>query len=144
MSLLLGAAPTRTSGRRGVLRPAGAVVAVAAGVALVAGVDPNEAGHYPTCPFLAVTGLYCPGCGTLRAVHDLAHGDVLGALARNPLAVVAVGVAMAAVAFWFRRAWLGVPRTRDLPPRVLYAAVVVIVGFTLLRNVPGWTWLSPA
>jgi len=48
------------------------------------------------------------------------------------------------VAFWFRRAWSGVPRTRDLPPRVLYAAVVVIVGFTLLRNVPGWTWLSPA
>ena len=42
-------------------------------------VDPNQPGHYPTDPFLAITGLYCPGCGTLRALHALARGDLLTA-----------------------------------------------------------------
>ena len=45
------------------------------GVALVAAVDPHTSGRYPTCPFHAVTGLWCPGCGGLRAVHDLTHGS---------------------------------------------------------------------
>ena len=41
-------------------------------------------GHYPTCPFLAITGWYCPGCGSLRAVHDLLHGDLAGAVRPQP------------------------------------------------------------
>lgn len=41
---------------RGLRAPAGVLVAAAAVVAFVAVVDPNEQGHYPTCPFLALTG----------------------------------------------------------------------------------------
>ena len=48
---------------------------VAVALATLATVDPNQPGHYPTCPFLATTGFYCPGCGALRAVHDLLHGE---------------------------------------------------------------------
>jgi hypothetical protein len=131
--------------RRGALRPA-ALLALGASAALgvVAVVDPNQPGHYPTCPFLALTGYYCPGCGMLRAVHDLAHGDLSGAMARNPLAVVVIPLVLAAYALWVRRLWRGVPSRWTAPAWVPYAAVGVFILFGVLRNLPGWTWLSPA
>lgn len=130
-------------GRR-LLRPAAVALTAAAAVGVVAAVDPNEPGHYPTCPWLYLTGTFCPGCGSLRAVHALAHGDVGAALARNPFAVLA----FAGLALWFgvwtTRMWTGRTRTRMAPAWLLYALFVGIVAFWVLRNVPGWTWLSPA
>jgi len=110
----------------------------------VASVDPNAAGHYPTCPFLAITGWYCPGCGALRAVHALAHGDLVTALARNPFTVVAVGYLVVTWLLWFRRSAKGRPLRWLAPPWVLYGVLSAILAFWVLRNIPGWTWLSPA
>ena len=89
---------------------------LAAAAALFA-VDPNEPGHYPTCPFLATTGLYCPGCGALRGIHDLLHGDMAGALARNPMTVIAVPYLILAWVTWLLRATgRPAPRSTSLPP----------------------------
>jgi hypothetical protein len=129
----------------GALRVPG--LALAAAVALttvVATVDPNQPGHYPTCPFLAVTGYYCPGCGSLRALHDLAHGDVAGAVARNPLMVLASAGLVVGFVLWTRRRWRGLPRTWAAPAALLYGLLTLVLAFWVLRNVPGWTWLSPA
>jgi hypothetical protein len=112
--------------------------------AVVFALDPETPGHYPTCPFLALTGWYCPGCGTTRAVHALLHGDAGLALQRNPLTVAALVVLAAAFALWSQRLWRGAPRTWVAPPWVLYGLLGLILGFWALRNVPGWTWLSPA
>ena len=129
----------------GALRAPALVAAGALAVTtLVATVDPNQPGHYPTCPFLAVTGLYCPGCGSLRALHDLAHGDLAGAVARNPLVVVAAGGLLVAFVLWTRRLWRGAPRSRVAPAALLYGLLTLVLAFWVLRNVPGWTWLSPA
>jgi hypothetical protein len=88
--------------------------------------------------------MYCPGCGALRAVHDLAHGDVASAMARNPLVVLVVGAVLVGYAVWVRRRWQGRPIDWR-PPRWLVATLVVVyLGFGVLRNLPGWTWLSPA
>ena len=38
--------------------------------------------------FHAMTGLWCPGCGGLRAVHDLTHGHLVTALHENALVVL--------------------------------------------------------
>ena len=131
-------------GRRAVLLPLGAAAAALAVTGYVTNVDPSVAGHYPTCPFLAVTGWYCPGCGALRTVHALAHGDLLTALDRNPFAVVALGYAVVAWALWLRRSATGRPLRRLAPPWVLYTVLGGILLFGVLRNLPGWTWLSPA
>jgi hypothetical protein len=137
-------APVATRGFGALRAPALAVAGGLAVTTLLAVVDPNQPGHYPTCPFLAVTGLYCPGCGSLRALHDLAHGDLAGALARNPLTVLAlVGLAIGWV-LWARRLWRGQPRRWAAPPALLYALLTLVLAFWALRNVPGWTWLSPA
>jgi hypothetical protein len=119
--------------------------AFAAGWGLVAVVDPNEPGHYPTCPLLAATGLYCPGCGTMRALHDLAHGDLGGAMARNPLAVLALPVLAWAWLAWVRgRCGTGTRSRTSVPAWVQWAAAVLVVLFGLVRNLPGMTLLSPA
>jgi hypothetical protein len=108
-------------------------------------VDPNEPGHYPTCPFLAMTGWYCPGCGALRGLHDLLHGDVAGALARNPMMVLAVPYLLLAWVTWILRATgRRAPRSTSLPPWAIWALLAVVVAFGVLRNLPGLDWLSPA
>lgn len=44
---------------------------------------------WPSCPFLAITGLPCVTCGSTRSVIAFLHGDFLSALRWNPLAFVA-------------------------------------------------------
>lgn len=145
MQLLSHSAPAAPGGgRRAVLLPLGAAAAALAVTGYVTNVDPSVAGHYPTCPFLAVTGWYCPGCGALRTVHALAHGDLLTALDRNPFTVVALGYVVVAWVLWLRRSATGRPLRRLAPPWVLYTVLGGILLFGVLRNLPGWTWLSPA
>lgn len=118
--------------------------AAVAGAAYVHAVDPGVAGHYPGCPFLMLTGWYCPGCGSLRALHALTSGDVSTALARNPLTVLVVALVVAGWVGWLGRAYAGRPLTVNPSPRLLWAGLGLVAAFWVLRNVPGWTWLSPA
>jgi len=127
-----------------VLLPLAVGAAALIGVGYVSTVDPNAAGHYPTCPFLAVTGWYCPGCGALRAAHALGHGDLWIALARNPFAVLAFAYLVITWLLWLRRTVTGRPPRWLAPAWVLYGILGSILAFWVLRNVPGWTWLSPA
>ena len=125
--------------------PAAATVVAASAAAVLYAVDPNEPGHYPTCPFLATTGLYCPGCGALRATHDLLHGDVAGALARNPAGLLALPYLLVALVTWFRRSTgRPAPRSTSLPPAVIWGLLAAITAYWIVRNLPGFDWLSPA
>ncbi|MFW5473756.1 DUF2752 domain-containing protein [Knoellia sp. CPCC 206450] len=134
--------PSVGRGRR-LLWPA-VSAAGATGFVLVAHLlDPNQPGNYPTCPWLLLTGTFCPGCGTLRATHALSNGDVLEALHRNPLAVATFVVMVLGFARWTRRQWRGERRMTAAPAWLLYGLFWVIMAFWVLRNVPGWTWLSP-
>ncbi|MCL7715366.1 DUF2752 domain-containing protein [Stenotrophomonas sp. CPCC 101365] len=72
---------------------AGAAAAVPAGLWLLWTFDPNAAGNpFPPCMFLAFTGYYCIGCGLTRALHALAHGDLLRAFSMNPLGLVVLAL----------------------------------------------------
>ncbi len=109
----------------------------AIGVGAVYFVDPRVAGNYPPCPFLYLTGCYCPGCGSLRAVHRLLHGDLPGAFGYNPLTVVvlpflAVAVGDRVARFWVK-AWLP---TWVMPPQIAWGVLVAIIAFWALRNLP--------
>lgn len=50
--------------------------------------DPSRLFICIPCPFHALTGLYCPGCGSTRALHQLLHGHLATAFGLNPLMVV--------------------------------------------------------
>jgi hypothetical protein len=107
--------------------------------------DPHVGGSWGYCPFLAVTGLPCPMCGGLRAVNNLTHGDVVGALSSNLLVVLALPLA---VAFWLR--WYQVASGRRagwgfrLPrPATVWVWFGVLVVFGVVRNLPFGGWLAP-
>ena len=117
--------PTRGAGRR---TRRFAAAALLAAFAAVCWPDPRASTFLPRCPLLHLTGCYCPGCGGLRAMHALLHGQFGAALRLNPLLVFALPLALLAV---FRPTWFG-------QPRVLGLAVVTLVVFGILRNVPGW------
>jgi hypothetical protein len=130
----------RTRDLRAPLAAAGAAVAATTYVSLV---DPNETGHYPTCPFLALTGEFCPGCGSLRAIHALTHGDVATAVSLNVLTVAGVGLLVVLWARWARRRWRGEPRTTVAPAWSLYLLLAVVVVFWVARNLPAGAALAP-
>ncbi|HET8613955.1 MAG TPA: DUF2752 domain-containing protein [Actinomycetales bacterium] len=123
--------------------PLATAASAVAALALVASVDPNEPGHYPTCPFLALTGWFCPGCGSLRALHALAHGDVREALARNPLMVLTVPVLVVWWVGWLLRTVRAHPRRRVAPAWSIWALLVVVIAFGIVRNLPGGAFLAP-
>src|SRR5690348_15182815 len=52
--------------------------------------DPSQSALYPLCYFHRLTGLWCPGCGSLRALHQLLHGNLSAALHYNALLVLSL------------------------------------------------------
>jgi hypothetical protein len=116
---------------------ASSVVAGCAGIAAyVYLVDPNTSSAYPQCPLKHLTGLDCPGCGGLRATHSLLHGDIGGALNHNVLAVIIVPVLAYMIVRWmFQLFDRQLPAIR-LPRWSAVAIPVVILAFTVVRNIP--------
>ncbi|WP_239569604.1 DUF2752 domain-containing protein [Streptomyces sp. G44] len=125
------------------LAPAGVLAAVAGAFAYVGAVDPNEPGHYPACPLLRLTGVYCPGCGGLRSAHAVAHGDLATALGANALAVAGYGLFAMLWAVWAVRVARGRPFRVELRPARLWGVGVLVAAFTLVRNLPFGSWLHP-
>ena len=52
--------------------------------------DPSEQGITPPCLIFTFTGLYCPGCGSLRALHQLLNGNIMNAFWLNPLIFLSI------------------------------------------------------
>ncbi len=122
--------------RRGSIAPAAVAGAAFGVVSLLVVVDPSEPGHYPLCPFRAVTGLDCPGCGTLRGIHELATGHPLAALDQNALAIVVLPALILVWIAWVRRAWTGEPRPAPHRPWVPFTVLVLVLGWWVVRNIP--------
>lgn len=129
---------------RRLVAPLGALAAATAAFAVLGAVDPNEPGHYPVCPLLHLTGLYCPACGGLRSAHAVAHGDLIGALGANALAVAGYAACAVFWALWLGNAVRG-RRTAGPRPRAVHwwALGGLLLVFTLVRNLPFGSGLAP-
>ncbi|OUD02012.1 DUF2752 domain-containing protein [Streptomyces swartbergensis] len=123
--------------------PAGVLAAVAAAFAYVGAVDPNEPGHYPVCPLLHYTGLYCPGCGGLRSAHAFVHGDVPAALHANALAVLGYLAFAVLWTVWVVHAVRGRPLRIDPRLGLVWSLGALLLVFTVVRNLPFGGWLHP-
>ena len=129
---------------RSVLAPLGVAAATGAVLAVVGTIDPNQPGNYPTCPFLWATGLYCPGCGTLRALHALAHLDPMAAADLNPLVLAMAPFLLVWWGRWLARSWQGRPRRTTLAhPAYLWAFLGLVLVYWLVRNLPFGAFLAP-
>jgi hypothetical protein len=112
-------------------------VAFAGAVVMLRVLDPATSGIFPPCPVRYWTGWYCPGCGSLRAIHQLLHGNLRAAWALNPLTMVLLpfltyGLASFAL-FEIRGKGLPQPFLRAVWIRALCAAIIL---FGIARNLP--------
>ncbi|MFA6451550.1 MAG: DUF2752 domain-containing protein [bacterium] len=117
-----------------------------AGVSILYFFDPASSGLYPQCAFHSLTGLNCPGCGTLRALHQLAHGHFVAALHLNPLMVIALpflGYCVLSEALF----QIGGKRLPIVFKSSVWGWILVgiIIAYWILRNIPAYpfTLLSP-
>lgn len=98
--------------------------------------NPAQHSFYPRCAFYQITGWQCSGCGGLRAAHQLLHGQVVEALRLNALAVLALPLAV-----WFL--WRNWARGgAGVRARWVWLFLAVLVVFGVVRNLPGFGWLS--
>ena len=99
--------------------------------------NPLTSGLFPPCPFHALTGLHCPGCGTLRGLHQLLHGNLAAAFAFNPMMVLSlpfiIYALLSRVLFGFTGRSL--PKF-FIPPVWIKLLFFVVMAFWILRNVP--------
>lgn len=107
------------------------------GAVLLGIFDPASSGVFPPCPLHYLTGWYCPGCGSLRAMHALLHGNLHQAWAMNPLTIVLLPF----IAYGLASELIAALRGRGLPQPMLPAAYIrvlcaVIVLFGIVRNLP--------
>jgi len=105
--------------------------------------NPAEHRFYPLCWFTHVTGLLCPGCGGLRATHQLLHGHVLEALRLNALFVVSLPLLLIYVWRRFRQRQQPATAPTHRSDAWLWTALGVLVLFGVLRNLPGLDLLRP-
>jgi Protein of unknown function (DUF2752) len=101
---------------------------------------------FPKCPVFSLTGMYCPGCGSQRALHAFLHANLAEAFRQNLLATVCYFAILAEMllliagnrqsrpSYWLKH-------TRYAALSVLFA----VLFFTLLRNIPVYpfTLLAP-
>lgn len=98
---------------------------------------PGAGSIYPPCPTKYLTTYSCPGCGSLRAIHNLLHGNIIKAFYFNPLTVIALPF----LAFWSALSFLRLFFNIKLPvvkikPFIIWLLISAIIIFTALRNLP--------
>jgi hypothetical protein len=112
------------------------LIVAAAGLVLFC-FDPRQYHFYPVCFFHQTTGLLCPGCGALRASHQLLHGHLAAAFRLNPTVVVSLPFLC-----WLGARY-GLQKARSQPASLglrsgwLWLTLAAVLTVSVLRNLPG-------
>ena len=106
--------------------------------------NPSQHGFYPRCALYTTTGILCPGCGGLRATHQLLNGHIATAFANNALAVMFAPILAVAASIQAGRVLRGKPLVHPAWDQWLPLAVIagILAGFTLARNLPLARWFG--
>ena len=114
---------------------AAASAAVCTGIWLGDPTTPN--GPIPVCPTKALLGIDCPGCGSMRMLYSLMHGDLSAAARFNALGLVAVVLLIWTYCVWTYGRVTG-QRIRGWQ-RNRWASVVtlsLVAAWLVMRNLP--------
>jgi hypothetical protein len=108
---------------------------LAAGAVYLFFFQPGRTGIFPACPFHTLTGLNCPGCGTTRGLHELLHGNLIGAFELNPLMTLTLPLLGYLLFTYTRSAITGRPMKQfSLSPASGWVLTIVILSFWIVRN----------
>jgi len=99
--------------------------------------NPSYYHFYPVCFFHRLTGLDCPGCGTLRAAHQLLHGHLRAAFALNPLVMLLGPMLGWSLADWLLENLFGYKMKQPFKhPAWVWGIGAAVVIFGIARNLP--------
>jgi len=115
------------------------LLAAIIGIILLYIFNPVTSSIYPPCPFHALTGLYCPGCGSLRALHQILHGDLSRSFGLNPLMVLSLPFLAYGLlsSFVDRIGGISFPVV-FIPATCIWSYLGVILLFWVVRNIPAY------
>lgn len=100
-------------------------------------INPSEANFFPKCPLYVTTGIYCPGCGSQRATHQLLNFNIIGVFQQNALFVFGLLI----VVYHFVISGINYFFKKDLynyiyHPKTPVILIIIAVLFWILRNLP--------
>lgn len=98
-------------------------------------IDPSSTRLFPKCPFLSLTGLYCPGCGSQRAIHNLLNGNIIIGIRHNYLLIlVFVVLCYQLILFiansYFEKSFKNLFHKSSISKTIL----ILVLAFWILRN----------
>jgi len=118
--------------------PFGVAAAAALACAVVWWADPTTSGGpLPVCPTKLLFGIDCPGCGSLRMLYSVMHGNLLAAAKFNALALSALVLLVWAYGAWVygrvagRRIWSWQHHRWAAP-----VTLVLVLAWSVVRNLP--------
>jgi hypothetical protein len=118
--------------------PLSAAACAGAGcVAIWLGDPTTPGGCLPLCPTKALMGIDCPGCGGMRMLYSLLHGNIAAALHYNAVSFVAVLLFVWSMVAWAVGRMRGRASNTWLHRRwTSVAFAVVFVVWFVVRNLP--------
>lgn len=109
-------------------------------------VNPSDVNFFPKCPLYITTGIYCPGCGSQRATHQLLQFNLLGVLQQNVLYFIGILVlgyhgVITLLNLYFKKHIYNY----IYHPKTSIIIFVIIIIYWILRNIPYYpfTILAP-
>ena len=98
------------------------------------------------CLFFQLTGLYCPGCGSGRAIRALMEGHIARTFSYNILLLpLGIPALIILVHEYLRLVFPGLHlKPVMIPQKVLAAVTGIIFLFWILRNIPLFSFLAPS
>ena len=110
-------------------------------------INPSEVDFMLKCPLYSSTGVYCPGCGSQRAIHHLLHFNIIKAAQNNILFLIAIIAAL----YHYSIPLINTRFTKNYKSifdsnRNLIIVLIITILFWILRNIPYYpfTLLAPS
>ncbi|MDA0196174.1 MAG: DUF2752 domain-containing protein [Bacteroidetes bacterium] len=101
---------------------------------------------FPSCLIREYAGIYCPGCGSQRAVHALLNGHFKSAFNYNPLiyfglVIILYNTSILSINRFSKETFKNILNRPYTP--VVVAAMIILFG--ILRNIPvePFSFLAP-
>ena len=107
--------------------------------------NPVKNALFPSCIFHSLTGVYCPGCGSQRALHSLLHLDLAGVISYNFLFLPAALLLL----YHYTHPLLNRMFKLNLPnifyrKNTPWIVLTVVVVFWIARNLPWYPFCELA
>ncbi len=108
--------------------------------------NPLQHNFFPKCPIYASTGIYCPGCGSQRAIHQILNGNIIEGFKHNflillLLLVIVYDVIIRGSNTFFKKNFSNLLHK----PITTIGILIVVITYWILRNIEHYpfTILAP-